>query len=301
MENKLDLHKDLFGDDFSEDEETDDLGNEDFEVKDETTISRENTTNLFIDEVENLHEHASVFIIKIPNFLSIDPAPFDCETFDEYTHSSSGSLSAIGVENTIRWRINKQSSEFEHNSRIIQWSDGTLSLQVGEEFFEGTFSNQESFRYILARQKEGNVLQVCGKVKNGLLFRPSGTKSRTHIKLTASVLEKHQKILKTKQYQSNVNPELAKLEVAKLEQEKLKSKKKLENKRSSVGRNYYYDSEDEIDKVDSQKFENESSDDDSFESLSSDEVKKDKLVNAKSTNNTLKKRKILSDSEPESE
>ena len=49
------------------------------------------------------------------------------------------SLFAHQVENTIRWRYGKdqEGNEIkESNARIVKWSDGSLSLHLGNEIFD---------------------------------------------------------------------------------------------------------------------------------------------------------------------
>lgn len=53
-------------------------------------------------ELVNIQEDASeVYLVKLPNFLNMQPKPFDPETFEsETTDTSEGAR--LKVENTIR-------------------------------------------------------------------------------------------------------------------------------------------------------------------------------------------------------
>jgi hypothetical protein len=67
--------------------------------------------------------------LKIPNFLSIAPRPFNTETYQEDAVATELAL----IENTIRWRDSKVHGK-ESNSRMVRWSNGTYSLLVFTEF-----------------------------------------------------------------------------------------------------------------------------------------------------------------------
>ncbi|KAI0741533.1 Leo1-like protein-domain-containing protein [Daedaleopsis nitida] len=96
----------------------------------------------------------SYWVIRIPNFIKVDSKPFHPDTYvgpeqeDEDAHHAESlrekSMTIkLKVENTLRWRWSKD--EFnqdrrQSNSRIVRWSDGTLSLQLGKELFDITQS-----------------------------------------------------------------------------------------------------------------------------------------------------------------
>lgn len=83
--------------------------------------------------------------VKLPNFLSVEPRPFDPETYEdeleeEDTLDEEGRARLkLKVENTIRWRtaFDKEGNAFkESNARMVKWSDGSLSLHLGSEIFD---------------------------------------------------------------------------------------------------------------------------------------------------------------------
>lgn len=79
-----------------------------------------------------------LFLIKLPNFLSIESTPFDPSTFvpDEDNEISGDSRISAKVENTIRWKGDPYVKGLDTNAKLIRWSDGSQSLLVGDEFFE---------------------------------------------------------------------------------------------------------------------------------------------------------------------
>jgi len=83
--------------------------------------------------------------IKLPNFLSVVTHPFDPETYEdeideEETMDEEGRQRIkLKVSNTIRWREfmdNKGDMVRESNARFVRWSDGSMSLHLGNEIFD---------------------------------------------------------------------------------------------------------------------------------------------------------------------
>jgi hypothetical protein len=84
---------------------------------------------------------------------------------------------------------------------------------LGNEFFDVTvkpLTNEQ--QYLLVTHPSEGILQAQTKLESSMHFRPLSTSSNTHKKLTATVMVKHQKVYKTKMFNTNVNPEAAKLE-----------------------------------------------------------------------------------------
>ncbi|MCO5573517.1 hypothetical protein L7F22_027288 [Adiantum nelumboides] len=94
---------------------------------------------------------AAHFYARLPNMLQYRAEAFDIESFDEKLEDEmlqnregiriddEGLRSLLTTSNTIRWRwSNKRDSNGvrkpESNARIVRWSDGTSSLQLGSEF-----------------------------------------------------------------------------------------------------------------------------------------------------------------------
>ena len=86
----------------------------------------------------------ALHFVKLPNFLSVETRPFDPTTYedeidDEETLDEEGRARLkLKVENTIRWREKFNDKGVfikESNARFVHWSDGSLSLHLGEEIF----------------------------------------------------------------------------------------------------------------------------------------------------------------------
>lgn len=80
---------------------------------------------------------------------------------------------AFQVENTIRWRYGRTpEGELVHesNARIVRWSDGSLSLHLGDEIFDiHKVDIQSDFNYLFIR--EGSGLQGQSSLRTKLTFR----------------------------------------------------------------------------------------------------------------------------------
>lgn len=79
-----------------------------------------------------------LYLLQFPNFLGIDPKAFHHSNFQPPItdhHSSEPPSSTFSSyqtsNNTVRWRYSpSKPSEVQSNSRIIRWSDGSITLQL---------------------------------------------------------------------------------------------------------------------------------------------------------------------------
>merc|ERR1739844_891130 len=102
----------------------------------------------------------------------------------------------LKVENTIRWRqgSDKETGQprMETNTRIVRWSDGSLSLHLGSEIFDVHKQPlQSDFNHLFIRQ--GTGLQGQAVFRTKLSFRPHSTDSFTHQKMTRSMADRSNK------------------------------------------------------------------------------------------------------------
>ena len=80
-------------------------------------------------------------MLKIPQFMSLDPTIFKTETFQvpETDHHSTGPPSSTFSKydtalTTLRWRYSpSKPDELQSNARILRWSDGSLTLQLASD------------------------------------------------------------------------------------------------------------------------------------------------------------------------
>jgi RNA polymerase-associated protein LEO1 len=81
------------------------------------------------------------YLLKIPQFVSIEPAAFDIQSFQPPTtdhHSnaapSTGFSAHKTAQTTVRWRHSPSNpSELQSNARFLRWSDGSLTLQLASD------------------------------------------------------------------------------------------------------------------------------------------------------------------------
>ncbi|VDK33558.1 unnamed protein product, partial [Taenia asiatica] len=147
-----------------------------------------------------------MYLVKMPNFLSVETRPFDAAFYegeldeDEVLDEEGRTRLKLKVENTIRWRLGKNANNEviqESNARIVRWSDGSLSLHLGDEIFDvHKMDIQSDFNHLFIREDRG--LQGQAIFRSKLSFRPHSTDSFTHRKMTLSLADKTSKSQKVK-------------------------------------------------------------------------------------------------------
>ncbi|VDM47858.1 unnamed protein product [Toxocara canis] len=197
----------------------------------EPTIVEVNTARI----CPNFKEQG-LYFVKFPNFLSIEPRPFDHEHYedefdeDELMDEEGRARLKLRVENTIRWRyafddagnIVKLS-----NSKIVRWSDGTMSLFLGSEAFDVQVQPMQHDNHLFMRQGAG--LQGHAVFKEKLTFRPISTDSITHRKVTLSMADRSNKSQKVKVLNAvGMDPESHKAELVRREEERLRAQNRRE-------------------------------------------------------------------------
>lgn len=88
---------------------------------------------------------------------------------------------------------------------------------LGQECFDCNLTSLgDQHQYLYQRDPNSTVLQARTKLCRSLVMRPYGMGSRTHKKLTATVLQRHKKTTKTKSYSLIADPEAAKQQAEKV-------------------------------------------------------------------------------------
>jgi len=179
-----------------------------------------------------------VYFVKLPNFLSIETKPFDQAFYedeideDEVLDDEGRARLKLKVENTLRWRHGKDregNDIKESNARIVKWSDGSISLHLGNEIFDIFKMPIEGLQNHLFVQ-QGTGLQAKAVFREKFTFRPYSTKSQTHLKMTMSIAEK---VSKTQKIQlipvTDRDPEAARKEMTKKEEERMRAQMRRES------------------------------------------------------------------------
>ncbi|CCM05404.1 uncharacterized protein FIBRA_07620 [Fibroporia radiculosa] len=202
------------------------------------------------------------WVIRMPNFVKVDSKPFHPDTYigpeqedEDAQHAETvrekSMTIKLKVENTVRWRWVKDGNgedRRQSNGRIVRWSDGTLSLQLGKELFDitqqvdtsGAMPRQafggsqqgsqsqptasqptapgrsQGLTYLVAQHKRAEILQCEALVTGYMSLRPTGMQSETHRMLVRAVGQKHNKVARLRMAPDpTTDPEREKLEMMK--------------------------------------------------------------------------------------
>jgi RNA polymerase-associated protein LEO1 len=183
---------------------------------------------------------SELYFVKLPNFLSVEPRPFDSALYedeideDEMMDEEGRTRLKLKVENTIRWRVAKDENGDdikESNARVVRWSDGSLSLLLGNEVFDihkqQLLNSDHSHLFV----RQGTGLQAQAVFRTKLTFRPHSTDSITHRKMTLSMADKFNKTQKIRVLPViGKDPETQRTEMAKKEEERQRATTRRESK-----------------------------------------------------------------------
>ena len=187
---------------------------------------------------------ASLRVAKLSNILAIETEPYDPETFQptqvEYIDDRGQKRVRLSDANAIRWRwVAGPDGGLirESNARIVEWSDGSKTLSVGDEYFDVRdidISDEQSFLYA----RIPNLIQAQGRLTNKWVFRPASLTSGTHKRL-ASVLDRHStKQQRVRATTTLVDPKKEKEEREREEEERIRYKERLIEKQTKQLRKY---------------------------------------------------------------
>lgn len=184
-----------------------------------------------------------LYFVKLPNFLSVEPRPFDPQYYEdefedeEMLDEEGRTRLKLKVENTIRWRTRKDeegNDVRESNARIVKWSDGSMSLHLGNEVFDVYKAPlQGDHNHLFIRQ--GTGLQGQAVFKTKLTFRPHSTDSATHRKMTLSLADRCSKTQKIRILpMAGRDPESQRTEMIKKEEERLRASIRRESQQRRI-------------------------------------------------------------------
>ena len=139
--------------------------------------------------------------LKLPSSLRIQPVAYDGSTYkieDPILFKNDKGLMqerACAIENIIRWRYGQEGFEVtdevidgkmeiksgekqrvESNAKIVQWSDGTYSLAIGDEFFE---ISMESLTQRQCFSQYESFQMYKGMVKRKMIVKPPQKSQRS--------------------------------------------------------------------------------------------------------------------------
>lgn len=185
-----------------------------------------------------------LFYVKLPNFLSIDTREYDPMFYedeideDEQLDNEGRAKMKLKVENTIRWRRVKDSDGNEinqTNARVVEWSDGTMSLYLGSEIFDLDEKSIGECSHLFTRQGIRQGLQAQAIFGSKLSIRPNSTESFTHRKLTLSLADRSRKTQKIRMLNNpGQDPEARLSELSKKEDDSMKATMRRETKQRRI-------------------------------------------------------------------
>ena len=256
MEEAEKFDEELFGSDDDSEGEKEDMKNEKSEKKkSEAPLVEDDDDDESEEEEEKLEDLVLVrdkgvalldtvgkgdkdktFLAKLQNLVAVDQNEFDPSTYDRDAH--------LG-ETVIRWRRGKGGEgEIESNARLVRWSNGSTTLQVGEKHLEILSQNVNSENYfIFARHNvdkvgEEGFLEGCCDVPTRLTVLPSLKNIRrnaSHGTLSKGLENKGASKRQDRQARTKVitvleNPEMVQMKREREEQKKLKEQERLQKK-----------------------------------------------------------------------
>ncbi|AET39548.1 Paf1-complex subunit LEO1 Ecym_4511 [Eremothecium cymbalariae DBVPG len=182
---------------------------------------------------------SSLYYAKVPQFLTIDPIPFDPPGFQSQIEQRLKRFSSkedqlgdrLIDENTIRWRYSRGANQQvfkESNAQIIQWSDGTFSLKLGDEFSDILINDIEN-TYMTVSHEQEELMQCVegGEIKKSMLFIPTSTNSKTHQRLSAAIARREAREHSgPSTYIVRMDPELEKKELEKKHDQVIRERRK---------------------------------------------------------------------------
>lgn len=182
--------------------------------------------------------------VKLPNFLSIGTHEYDPATYqdeideDENLDAEGRAKLKLRVENTIRWRKVKDedgNDQVESNARIVEWSDGTMSLYLGSEIFDVNEKSLGESSHLFVRLGLRQGLQGQAVLNSKLSIRPNSTESFTHRKLTLSLADRSNKTQKIRMLNNpGQDPEARLNDLSRQEDDKLKASMRRETKQRRI-------------------------------------------------------------------
>ncbi|WWC66728.1 uncharacterized protein I206_100633 [Kwoniella pini CBS 10737] len=188
-----------------------------------------------------------VWHMKLPAYVNLDSNPYEPDLYRETANeepidSQANPIAAkskmIGVRNTIRWKwVTGGDGELtrQSNARMLRWSDGSVSLQLGADLFDvapshgatlarpqdpkpplpaGTTKQPEQIpntvsatTFLSVTAPNETVLVTERAIAGQLSLLPTSMDSKTHLELVKHVGQQHVKHSKMKMLEETAKDE----------------------------------------------------------------------------------------------
>ena len=123
------------------------------EEEEENKIENEEIIPITYDKLTNLNsEDYEIIEGKLSTITHFQPLIYNPETYklEEKlkikNEKGETEYKQIPLENYIRWKYN-QNNNLISNAKLIEWSDGTFQLVIGDKFFDVSFTKMNNVRY----------------------------------------------------------------------------------------------------------------------------------------------------------
>lgn len=181
-------------------------------------------------------------LAKVPHFLRFLPEAHDADSYQSSTWEIENSKQRIPV-NLVRYRRNPETGELESNANIYRWSDGSLTIQVGEEHYDIQVKTQipptnkayqpdrDANRYLAAAHSAQAQLLTVAHITEEWAIRPDKQRVdedtellRERMGLAKGGVREGDMIIT-----ANQDPELQKKQAEMAEKERARAQRKREN------------------------------------------------------------------------
>jgi len=135
--------------------------------------------------------------LRLPNILSAEKTAFNPKTWTpqdkDLYHEKTDTMDKTVIklnnpENCIRWRFKKDSEgqmltdedgrpQYESNTRIVEWEDGTMHFVVGGELYN---TSKMSDNVLLFEENSADVSVCHGHIGTRLVITPTSLHTKTH-------------------------------------------------------------------------------------------------------------------------
>ncbi|RSH94895.1 hypothetical protein EHS25_004701 [Saitozyma podzolica] len=191
----------------------------------------ENWANLPVPQWPHMQAtDGKVWHMKLPAYVNVESKPYEPDLYraglegpeiDGKENPVAARAKMIGVRNTIRWKwVTGADGEPERqsNARMLRWSDGSVSLQLGSDLFDvapshgATLARPQdptpknlakenptaSTTFLAVIDPDNQVLVTERAIAGQLTLVPTSMTSKTHLELAKHVGQQHVKHSKMK-------------------------------------------------------------------------------------------------------
>ncbi|KAK9477582.1 Leo1-like protein-domain-containing protein [Lipomyces japonicus] len=187
-------------------------------------------------------------LLRVPNFLNVEYPAYEPEKLLEQLDAGESHTAEFRqklraeLQNTLRWRYtidDKNQFKIQSNSKIIRWSDGSLSLKLGKEIFNIKEKIIDD-TYVAVSYEQHEIVQFQSKINSSFTLVPTSMSSATHLRLSSAITKGQVKTRNVHNIATTEDPEKMKREAEKVEESKIRARKKLDTKRRQKENRYAY-------------------------------------------------------------